>query len=419
MTPQGGPQAVVYGAGIQTPLQFAGELAPTDQATLGVGVSALYDDNVLGNNATRLADETLSFDSHLGLSRQTEHLAVSLDYMPFFVIYRTYNQFDKLNQVGNLDLTFRLTSRVVVRAYDSISYQNGIYPSLTQPEILSGPASPTSLNQFIVPYTTRALTNTTGLVLTFVKSRRTALTLTGGYNQSKFGQQIAGEPLYNTRVLSGGLTFQYLVTEHTNFGILLLHQDSTFQGGGILGNRLRSQIESAIFSVGSRLSPTLSISVFAGPQYVRSVSPSLTQASIAGNYQFSGGGSITKEVRNTAFEISLQRSVSDGGGLYPSVSNNRAVFGIRRRVVGQWEADVRGVATRADASLYRTGGGVIDNVIAGVDLHRSLSRGAVFHVSYNTLHQVCSRNLPFSVNFDRNQVAVGVDYQFKALTLGR
>jgi len=35
------------------------------------------------------------------------------------------------------------------------------------------------------------------------------------------------------------------------------------------------------------------------------------------------------------------------------------------------------------------------------------------------MHQLTKGNLPISANFDRDQIAVGIDYQFKALSLGR
>jgi hypothetical protein len=412
-------QAAVYGAGFQAPLRFEGESVPVNQVSFSMGASALYDDNVLGTNSQRLSDEALSFDSRLGITRQTERLTASFDYMPFFVLYRKIDQYDRANHAANLNLAYRLTSRVILGLHDTFSYQNGVYPSLTGQQILSGPAAPTALNQMIIPYTTRALTNMAGLDLTFVKSRRTSLTLSGGYNQLKFGKQTAGQPLYNGNGASGGLTFQYRVTEHTSFGLLLLHQDITYQGGRIFGNRLRSQIESTFLSVGSRLSPTVSVTVFGGPQYVRTIGQASAGAGLAEHFQASGGGSITKEVRKTALDVSFQRSVSDSGGLYTSVINSNATFGVRRRLVGHWEADWHGGAARVDASLFQLANGRIDALIGGIDINRPFSHGSVFHISYNTTHQLSKGTLPISADFDRNQVAVGIDYRFKAFPLGR
>jgi hypothetical protein len=58
-------------------------------------------------------------------------------------------------------------------------------------------------------------------------------------------------------------------------------------------------------------------------------------------------------------------------------------------------------------------------LLGGVVISRPLLHGSAFHVSYSTVHQLSSGTLPIFVNFDRNQIAAGIDYQFKALPLGR
>jgi hypothetical protein len=411
--------AQAAGAGIQTPLRFEGEPEPANQVSFSLGTSALYDDNVFASNSLRLGDEALSFDCHLGITRRTERLTASFDYMPFFLLYRQIDQYDRANHAGNLNLTYRLTSRVILAMHDAISYQNGAYPSLTGEQIMSGPAALTALNQVTIPYTTRVLSNTTGLDLTFVKSRRTSLTLSGGYNEVKYGRQTVAQPLYNDNALSGGLQVQYRATEHTNFGILLLHQDSTYQGGQVFGNRQRSQIESTFLSVGSRLSPTVTVIAFAGPQYVRIIGQASAEAGVAGHFHGSGGGSVTKQVRKTALDVSFQRTASGSGGLYTLATYTNATLGVRRRLVGHWEADLQGRAARADTSLIQHANARTDALTGGIYINRPFSRGSMFHISYNTAHQLSKGTLPISADFDRNQVAVGIDYQFKTFPLGR
>jgi hypothetical protein len=271
----------------------------------------------------------------------------------------------------------------------------------------------------IIPYTTRVLSNSAGLDLIFVKSRRISLTFSEGYNEVKYGSQTPGQPLYNGNGFSGGLTFQYRVTEHTSIGVLLLHQDTTYQGGQVFGYRLRSQIESTILSVGSRLSPTVTVTVFAGPQYARTIGQASATTGLAGNFQAAGGGAIIKQVRKTALDLSFQRSVGGSGGLYAIVINTNATFGVRRRLVGQWEADLRGGAAREDASLFQFANARTDALTGGINISRPFSRASMFRISYTTAHQLSKGTMPIFVNFDRNQIAVGIDYQLKAHSLGR
>jgi hypothetical protein len=417
ITSSGSP--AVYGAGNQTPLEFAGESAPINQVSFGVGTSVLYDNNAFAEGSHGVGDEAFSFDARLGITRQTEHLTASLDYMPFFLFYRTLDQLNRLNHSGSLSLGYKLTPRATLGLYDSISYQIGNYGSLTGLQILSGPFSPTALNQMIIPYTTRTLTNVAGLNLTFVKSPRTTITLAASENQIKFGQQAPGRPMYNGSGMSGGLTYRYGVTEHTSFGILLLHQDFTYQGGEVFGNRVRNQVESAVLSFASRLSPTVNVTVFGGPQYVRTIGLVSALGGHTENFLPSGGGTITKQVRKTAVDLSFQRSVFEAAGLYASTVDTMATLGVRRRLLGRWEADWSFGAIRVDNSLFQNVNGKTDALTGGVGINRPLLRGSVFHISYFTWHQLSTGNLPVSYNLDRNQIAMGVDYQFKALPLGR
>jgi hypothetical protein len=409
----------VYGSGNQTPLQFAGESGPVNQAIFSVGASVLYDNNAFAIGSHSVGDEAFSFDSHLGIARQTEHLIASLNYMPFFLIYRTLDQFDRLNHSGGLSLAYKLTPQVVLGLSDSISYEEGSYGSLTGLQVLSGPSLPTAVNQTIIPHTTRTLTNMAGLNLTFVKSSRTSVTFAASENQIKYGPQLAGYALVNGSGMGGGLTYQYRVTEHTSFGITFLHQDFEYQGGEVYGTGRRTQVESTIFSFTSRLSPTVNVTVFGGPQYVHTLGQVSSGIGRTGDLEGSAGGSITKQVQKTALDLSFQRSVVEAAGLYTTTVNTMATLGVRRRLIGRWEADWSLNAARFENPLYKGAGGKTSGLTGAIGINRPLLHGSVFHISYSTWHQLSKGNLPISYNLDRSLIAMGVDYQLKALPLGR
>lgn len=413
-------QEGTYGTGVQTALQFAGESVPANQISMSVGASAFYDDNALSTNGNRQGDEALAFNSALGATKSTEHLTINFDYMPSFLLYRQFDAYDRLNHAATLGLTYRLTNRFSLGLHDAFGYQNGVLPSLSGQQILSGPTPPTALNQGIYAYTTRTLTNMAGLDLTFEKSHRTSLTFAGGYNQTTFGS-AAGQniPLYNGAGFSGSLQYQYRATQHTTFSVLLLHQDNTYRGGEVFGARQRLQIESVDLSVKSQLSPTVTVTLYGGPQYIRTLGQSSGGVGVGGGLQPSVGGSIIKQVRDTALNLSVQRAVTDGGGLYTSVVNTSATFGVRRRLVGQWEGDLHGSGAVANDSLFQLANERTDSLTGGVEISRPLRNGSAFHISYTTLHQFNKGTLPITANFDRNIVMIGFDYRLKTISLGR
>ena len=411
-------QPVILGSELQAPLRFAEEAVATNQITLSLGASTFYDDNVFQNNSDRIKDEAASFNSNLTFLRQTENVSFSLNYLPNFILYKNTDEYDRLNHVGNLNLAYRVGSHFIVGLNDGLSYQNGVFQSLAGQEILSGLNSPTSLNQSIYPYTSRTLANTSGLNLTFVKSQRTSLTISGSYDIRQFGsQQTAGQSLYNSRGASGGLEFQHRITEHTSFGFSVLHQDSTYKGGTSVGSIARFQTESAFFFVSSHLAPTVSLTLFGGPQYITDFG----QAANGGathNLHGGGGGSITKKVKKTALDLSVQREASDSGGLYTQVEYTSATFGVRRRIAGRWETDVHGGASRIDTSFLQVGSGRAESLLGGIDFVRPFSNGTRFLVSYQCDHQLTSGTVPFAASFDRDVVTVGIDFRLKAIPLG-
>jgi hypothetical protein len=412
-------QASGFGAGVQTPLRFAGDSGPENQITLNLGAAMIYDDNVLATNVLRISDEALSLRSQLGVARQTEHLKIDFNYNPFYQLYRQTSELDRLNHAANLSLTYLLASRWSLGLHDGFTYQKGAYPSVDGQQIMAGLTPPTALNESIYSPTARTLSNGAGLDLMFAKSQRTTITFSGGYNERKFASQtVANQPLFNSTGWSGSVQVNYAATEYTTVGVVLLHQNSSYQGGQVFGNQERSRVESVYLSLSSRLSPTVTVAAYGGPQYVRLLGQSSPGSTLGGSLQGSGGGSITKQVHITALNLSVQRSVSDGGGLYTSVINTSATFGVRRRLFGLWEGNLHGVASRVDASLAlsnaKTGA-----LAAGINLSRPFSNGSVFHIDYDTTHESTTGATLGFANFDRNQVTIGFDFRVKTIAVGQ
>ena len=404
-----------YGTSVRNPLQFAGESQPENVVSLSFGASGLYDDNVLSVNSQRLGDEALSLSPHLSAARQSRNLVLDFNYTPYFLLYRQFSKFDRLNQSANLGLEFRVSPRFVVGVSETFGYRYGAYPSLNGADISSGPISPTDLNGLISPFTTRTLSNSSGLELTFVKSSRTSVTLSGGYNLSDYANDGgATASLYDSKGGYGSVKFNYLPSKHTSLSLRLLHQDSTYEFGSVFNQR--TQTESALFAVESHLSPTLSVSVNGGPQYVHVLGQS---SGVAEGFYGAGGASITEELRKTALTVSFQRSVSDGGGLYATVINNSAMFGVRRRLVGRWETGVHGGVGRARDLVLQADNNKTDYLIAGIDFRRPVRNGSELRISYDSMHETYKGGVTSFYGFDRNQVSVTFDFRLKAISLGQ
>jgi hypothetical protein len=213
------------------------------------------------------------------------------------------------------------------------------------------------------------------------------------------------------------MKFSYRATEHTRFGFGLTHDDYTYQTGGSFSQR--TQTESALFSWESRLTPTLTVTVNGGPQYVHTLGQSSVEAGVVDGVHGAAGGSITEELRNTALTFSVQRAVSDGGGLYASVISTAAMFGVRRKLVGHWEAGLHGGVGRERSLTSQVANYKTDFLMGGVDFSRPLRNGSVFRISYDTMHELYKGTLPVFYGFDTNQVSIGFDFRLKTIPLAR
>ena len=158
-TPGVNAPAVVYGGAVQAPLLFEGERVPNNQGGLSFGATSFYDDNVFQLNTHRDADEGLALNTRLDITRQSDRLAASFDYAPFFTIYRQLSQFDRVNHASDLNLVYKLTSRVALGVNNNFIYAEGSYPLLDQLPLLSGPPSPTASSPQILAYSTRTLSD--------------------------------------------------------------------------------------------------------------------------------------------------------------------------------------------------------------------------------------------------------------------
>lgn len=414
-------QAGLYGNGEQLPLRYEGEKAAVNLFSLSVGASAFYDDNVLGTNNPRLDDEALSFDSRLALSRQTEHVNFNIDYLPFFLVYRQINQYDRINHAGNSNLAFRLGSHFILGMHDSAAYENGVFQTLSGEGISSGTGTSAGLNQTVLAPAARELSNASSLDLTYLRSERTILTLFGTFDRRDFGSQVAsGQGFYNGKIASGGVQYQYRITEHVNLGLLYSYQDSRFLGYTVsLGGNSRYVDNSAVVSLAWHATPTVTLSAFGTPHYVQAYLYSTGTTNGQGRVYGGGGGVLTKQVKRTAVEFSGERILSDGGGLLTYATSTNADIGVRRQVVGRWEARLQVGAARTDALLGEYSGAKLDSLQGNLIVQRPLFQGLTMRLGYEAEHQLSKGSIPLGATFDRNRVTCSIDYQLKAIQFGR
>jgi hypothetical protein len=416
-----------YGNGEQPTLSYAGETLPRNLLYLSLDSETIYDDNVLNTNKLRKGDVGFGLGPRLATLHRRKHLDFGFDYHPYFMLYHRTPQYNRLDQSLGLDLNYRYSPRLGLRLRDSFSYQTGIYQPRSSEEFIPGLGSPTSLNGSVFTPLARERMNQARLDVIYQKSGRTTFMLFGDLEQRQFkGQAAGGGNLYDTQGRMGGLDSVYRLTAHTSLGALYLFQRMTF------GETSRTIAHSVLPSFAWQVSPGVALEFFGGPQYARvrdrlrlviplgpGVDLIFTQNLFRTEWHGAGGGSLSKRSDKTAFQISAQRIVTDGGGLLTSVTNSTVNVELRRRLMRRWEAVWGLSATRLDALGARFAHSRLSNQTASFALEHSLARSLRARLAYNAIRQRHSGPALLFADFDANRVSFGLYYQLKKIPLGR
>jgi len=415
-----GPQT--YGNGEKAGLNYAGTPSPHNILVLGLNMGSQYNDNVFGNNQQRVGDVDFLIAPSLGLRREGSRLSLALNYQPSFQIYRNASELNALYQTLGFDASYRVSSHFSLRARTSASYTNGIFQPTQNEEFLPGLGSPTSMNQTVYTPTEKQLAISSRIDANYQASPRDSVGLYVGGSVLDFEQQVSSAGnLQNTQETDAGLLYQHRLSLHTTLGANYLFQDILF------GPDSRTVVHSVFLSYAQQFSPSVTISVFGGPQYSRvnelaslSLSPFTVQAPVSlAQWNWALGGTLTKRLDGTAFQLTAQRQVSNGGGLIGAVVSTSVGVSARRRLPGRWDAIWSGNYANNSSLGSGASEGSYQSVTAGFGLERSLSERLNVSLGYNFVHQRGYGLAPLLGDFDSDLFSIQFSYKFRQIALGR
>jgi hypothetical protein len=269
--------------------------------------------------------------------------------------------------------------------------------------------------------TLRQLALSSRIDAAYQASQRDSVGLYVGESTLDFKQQISsGGNLQNMAEKDAGLFYQHRVTRHTTFGGNYLFQDIRF------GANSRTHVQSAFLSYAQQISPSVTVSVFGGPQYVRThdlyllpLGPFTLEIPInEAAWHWAIGGTLTKQLNSTALLLTAQRQVSNGGGLMGAVVSTSTGVSLRRRLPGHWDAIWSGSYARNSSVSSGSFTSEYQSETAGFALQRPLTEKTSLRFSYDYLHQRGTGQSLLSGNLDRNLVTVQFTYRFHQIELG-
>ena len=403
-------------------LRYAGTSPPRNVLVLGLKMGSSYDDNIFRNKQRAVGDVDFLFGPSLSLSREGSRLSLALNYQPQFRIYRKVAEQNAIDQTLGFDLTYRASPRASFRARGSAFYMTGIFQPSQEEGFFPGLGSPSRLNETLFTPTARQLRWSWRIDASYQPSARDWIDLFLASSTLDYKQQILNEGnLQNTKQNEAGLLYKHRLSLHTTVGIEYLYEDIRF------GPDSQTLVHSAFFSYEQQVSPSVTLSAFGGPQFSRLhevvILPLSTLTLRIPAFQtglnWAVGGILTKQSRKTAFQLSAQHEVSDGGGLLGAVVSSSSRASVRRRLPGRWEtiwsagyADNSSLGSAVSRRAFQS-------LTAGAGLERALTEKLHFGLQYNFVRQRGTQVSPLFGSLDHDIWSIRFSYSFHAMALGR
>jgi hypothetical protein len=411
-----------YGDGEKAGLNYVGTSPSRNIVALGFNVGSSYDDNIFGNSQQRVGDVAFQFGPSLNVRREGQRLNLALSYQPHFRIYRRASDLNMVDQTLGFDAAYRATSRFAFRGRTSAYYTTGILQPNRNEGFLPGPGSPSSLNDTLFTPTARQHTWSSRIDASYQVSPHDSIDLFAGQSTLDFGQQSSNTgSVQNTKQKNTGLVYQHRLSPHTTMGINYQYEDISF------GSDSRTFVHSPFFSYAQQVSPSLTLSVYGGPQFSHlnevialPLGPFTLRIPVSvATLNWALGGTVTKQLDKTAFQLTAQHQVSDGGGLFGAVVSSSVGTSLSRHLPGRWDAiwsagygDNRSLDTTHSRGAYQS-------LTAGFGLARSLTEKLNVRVGYDYIHQQGTGQSQQFGNFDRDLWSVQFSYRFHEIALGR
>lgn len=416
-----------FGNGQAPSLSYAGEATPSNMFLVSLSSQTTYDTDALQTTGPHMSDVIYSLGPHFDLVQTEGNFTATLDYQPYFNFYQHLTQYDQVNQSAAADLSYKFGPHLTVRLRESFLDQTGMYQPQSGTDFVAGLGAPTALNTTVYSPLLSERVNNTRFDAIYTKSARTSFTLFGDYAESHFGPSGASTvSVLNTESVTGGAQYAYRASEHLTFAAIYTFQTMRFLGALPVGSASQTTVQSALLSLGWRASPTVSLSLFGGPQYILlqgfqgTTSTTVGTASTPGNHlSWAAGGTLTKQAGNTALVLSVSRAVSNGGAWLPAVTVSAVSIGLRRHVVRRWDGSFNLSYAQNQYLGSLLEGGTLDSETADVSLSHSVSERATARLSYDFIQQQGSGLSILGENFSHSRISFGIFYQLRKAPLGR
>jgi hypothetical protein len=374
----------------------------------GLAFSSAYDSDVTtGSNGQPISDVTYSIFPTISLDQTRSRLHWVFNYSPGFTFYQKTSSLNQANQNLGVNLTYRLSPHVTLSLHDSFIKTSDV---LNQPS--SDLQQPVSGGVFVPNYSVIApisdqLTNTANATLTYQFAANGMLGASGTFTNLHYSNQSQVPGLSDSSSKGGSAFYSHRLSKMHYIGVTYQYQ--MFLAYPTLGQS-ETQSHSIFGFYTVYLKPTLSISMFGGPQYSNTQQFALPTSSA---WSPGGGASMAWQGKLTSFAASYSRTITDAGGLSGAVESNSASASVRRQLARKLSSSI-GASYASNNVLdalptFNTSG---HSFSGNASVQRQVGEHLNLQLQYTRVHQSYSDIAAISSVPNRDRVMATISYQF-------
>jgi len=380
----------------------------------GLLFSSAYDDNAtVGTNGKPVSDVTYSVWPTISLDQTRSRLHWLLSYSPGYTFYQRMSSRDSANQDFGVNLKYRLSPHVTLSLRDAFQKTSNV---LNQPTSdLARPVSGGGFvpNDSVIAPVADVLTNSANATLTYQFSANGMIGASGTFTNLHYPVQAQVPGLSDSSSRGGSAFYTHRLSKMNYIGATYQYQIFL---ASPTGGQSETQDHSIFLFYTLYFKPTLSLSLFGGPQYSDTQQFGLPPSR---SWSPGGGASFGWQGQFTSFAASYSKTINGGGGLSGAVHAYSANASLRRRLTRNLSTAI--TANYANNKVldalpqFNNGGHTISG---SASLQRQIGEHLNVGLQYTRIHQTYNNILVISSAPDHNNGAVTLSYQFSR-SLGR
>ncbi len=395
----------------ETP-RLSSDTEPNNVLSVDLGISTHFDDNALNTNDHKISNFLYEFDPRVtwDISRPQWRFSVdSLTPLSYSYNVPVYGPWAE-----NLVVSFEVkpVKRLDIRVRDSFNRSTDAfsrYPGSTVPGF-ENPDQPNP--SFLGPPTTRT-SEQVGADVTYQLGPHTNLGASGSFSLVQY-ERLAVSPNFvqpDTYTTMGRAFISHQWSPRHTSSLAYEVQRFTFS------NSLGATTQSISYYHTLALTPQMSLSVWGGPEYLRSSSTALVIPPLVfvfpprGFWTWTAGASYDWTHSKTGVTAGVVREASDGGGLGYVVEMVSANVGLRQQLSRRWETGVY-VSYNVNDSVSTFGNFGTRYFSGNVNVKRVFTPPLWLMVEYWRSRQGSAQGLGLLIPSDHNRAAVSLHYTF-------